>query len=86
MTTTDAPIATEATIKAYAAAEKAGSRYMQLGQFADAIGVSRPTISNWRARYDDFPAPALICGTVELFSRATMRKYAASLNYSVDGI
>jgi len=83
-TETKAPVAAKAPVDAYEAALKRGASYVQLGQFADTIGVSRPTLSNWRQRYDDFPKPALVCGTVELFSRREMAKYAASLNYGDD--
>lgn len=66
--------------KAFAAAEKKGASYMQLSEFAERMGITRATLSNWRSRYDDFPAPALVCGSVQLFSRAAMAKYAAGLS------
>lgn len=38
---------------------------------ADLFGVSKPNVSNWIARYDDFPQPLAVVarGMTQLFSR-----------------
>lgn len=84
--TTTVAEAQSAYEKAVAAAEKKGAPFMQLSEFAETIGVSRATLSNWRGRYDDFPAPGLVCGTVELFARKAMAVYARGMNYGDDVI
>lgn len=33
---------------------------------ADRLGVSDPTVANWRARHDDFPAPLDVPGVVSI--------------------
>jgi hypothetical protein len=34
-----------------------GSELVGPGEVAERLGVKRPTISQWRARYSDFPTP-----------------------------
>ncbi|MEU8541237.1 N-6 DNA methylase [Streptomyces sp. NPDC048717] len=46
-------------------------------QIADRLGISRPAVSNWARRHEDFPAPVR-SGDMELFREAEIVRWAAN--------
>ncbi|GAB1512053.1 N-6 DNA methylase [Actinophytocola sp. KF-1] len=48
-----------------------------LADVAKLAGVTRPAVSNWRRRHDDFPAPVRETGAVSLFSLPEIRAWLA---------
>lgn len=48
---------------------------MSLADIAKMAGVSRPAVSNWRRRYDDFPEPVQETGATSLFQLVEIERW-----------
>jgi predicted DNA-binding transcriptional regulator AlpA/SAM-dependent methyltransferase len=51
---------------------------ISLADLADMAGVSRPAVSNWRRRNDDFPSPVKETGATSLFRLAELQAWMRS--------
>ncbi|WP_425827564.1 N-6 DNA methylase [Streptomyces fractus] len=54
------------------------STLVSAAEIARIAGVTRAAVSNWRRRYDDFPAPAAGSGTSPLFDLAAIHRWMAA--------
>lgn len=52
-----------------------GDTLVSLADAAKMAGVTRPAVSNWRRRYDDFPEPVEETGTTSLFRLADLSRW-----------
>jgi predicted DNA-binding transcriptional regulator AlpA len=63
--------------------KKDGDALVSLADLAEMAGVSRPAVSNWRSRNDDFPIPVQETGATSLFRlselQTWMRKHGKRL-------
>jgi len=50
---------------------------VSLADLATMAGVSRPAVSNWRRRHDDFPSPTQESGTTTLFRFGAIKEWMA---------
>lgn len=50
---------------------------VSLADVAAMAGLTRPAVSNWRRRYEDFPRPAVESGTTTLFRLSEIEAWAA---------
>ncbi|MGW5721898.1 N-6 DNA methylase [Amycolatopsis sp. NPDC003865] len=55
--------------------EEDGLRLVSLADVAELTQVTRPAVSNWRRRHDDFPRPARETGAVTLFRLAEVQAW-----------
>lgn len=46
-----------------------------VGDIASEYGVGKPAVSNWQARYPDYPRPLVTLTSGEVFSRAQVRAW-----------
>jgi hypothetical protein len=55
-----------------------------MADVARMAGVTRPAVSNWRRRYEDFPNPIEETGAIALFRRADIERWLSANNKRIE--